>query len=127
MSATILIVEDSKSIRLLLCFQLKRAGYTVLEAENGVAALKLALGDPRPELIISDVMMPEMDGLEFCRQVRSRPGLEGVPFIFLTSRQQDRQRSEGIGAGATDYVSKPFDARVLLEKIRGYVSVVPQT
>ena len=124
MNGTILLVEDSHSTRLLLGFQLRKAGYDVLEAENGALALELCARGSRPDLIISDVMMPEMDGLEFCRQVRLQNGMERTPFIFLTTRLQDRHRTEAIEAGGTDYVLKPVNAPELLEKIRGYLAVV---
>lgn len=122
MSETILIVEDSKTLRTILGFQLKKAGYVVQEADNGVQGLALASAQPPPDLIISDVMMPEMDGLELCRRVRLLPGMGGIPFILLTTRQEEHHRREGMEAGATDYMLKPYDAHRLLETLRGRLS-----
>ena len=124
MSETILIVEDSKTLRTILGFQLRKAGYAVQEAENGMQGLAMASAQPPPDLIISDVMMPEMDGLELCRRIRVLPGMDSIPIILLATRQEAHHRREGMEAGATDYMRKPYEARTLLETIRERLSAV---
>lgn len=101
---TVLIVDDDARIRDLLRLYLEQAGFAVTEADNGVAAL-LLFQQSRPDLIILDVMMPVLDGLETCRQIRK---LDSTPIILLTARAEDEDKLQGFETGADDYVSKPF-------------------
>ena len=99
----ILIVEDDTSIRRLISYSLMKEGYDIMEAENGKEALKILLRNTA-DLIISDIMMPEMDGRELCRRVRERPELKTVPFIFLTVKNQLADKIEGLSIGGDDYI-----------------------
>ncbi len=115
-SATILIVEDDTSTREMVVFLLADEGYRVLSAKHAIAALTLLEGT-RPDLIISDVNMPGMDGFEFCRQVRAQTELSQTPFLFLSARAQRTDIRRGMGLGADDYLTKPFAAEELLSAI----------
>jgi DNA-binding NarL/FixJ family response regulator len=112
----ILIVDDDITLRTALIRYLEKRGYSVQAASSGVEGLSQFEADP-PDLIVSDIVMPEMDGLEFCRRLRStRPG-QLVPFIFLSSRNAVDDRIEGHRIGADDYLVKPFDTKELEAKI----------
>ena len=114
MSHLILVVDDDPHIRELVTFALTRAGYQVQTAQHGEEALRLheAL---RPDLIILDIMMPELDGTEVCRQLRRRAS---TPIIFLSSRDDEIDRILGLELGGDDYVSKPFSPRELVARVR---------
>ncbi|MEN8156453.1 MAG: two-component regulator propeller domain-containing protein [Bacteroidota bacterium] len=112
----ILLVEDSHEMRHFIVDVLK-PHYAVLEAENGNRGLEYAM-EVMPDLIVSDVMMPEMDGIEFCKRVRGNIGTSHIPFLLLTARSSVEYSIEGLKAGADDYISKPFSPEVLLLKIR---------
>ena len=102
--AVVLIVDDDVRIRELLRLYLEQAGFAVMEADNGVAAL-LLFQQSRPDIIVLDIMMPILDGLETCRQIRK---LGSTPIILLTARSEDEDKLLGFETGADDYVSKPF-------------------
>ncbi len=104
MKKTILVVDDDQRIRELLRLYLEAADFSVVEAENGVAAL-LLFQQRQPDLVILDVMMPILDGLETCRQLRN---LSTTPVILLTARVEDEDKLSGFESGADDYVTKPF-------------------
>ena len=110
----LLVVEDDPAM--LIAFQdvLKGAGFEVLSASNGEAALEL-LGHTKPALILSDISMPIMDGYEFLKQVKSNTDLKKVPFLFLTARASSEMIVEGLEEGADDYIVKPFNSLELLE------------
>ena len=110
----ILVVEDNAGLRRLIGIHLRRAGYEVSEAADGQAALDL-LEHSRVHLIITDVMMPRLDGLEACTKIRE---FSQVPIIMLTARGEDVDRILGFELGADDYVVKPFNIRELLLRIR---------
>jgi len=112
----ILIVDDDRTIRMSLRRHLEIHGYIVADASSGVEALK-CFHEQNPDLVVSDVIMPEMDGFEFCRRLRTTPSGQLVPFIFLTSLGEVDDRIEGHQIGADDYVIKPFDPRELVAKI----------
>jgi DNA-binding NarL/FixJ family response regulator len=112
----ILIADDDKTLRTALVRYLTKRGFEVWEAASGQEALNLFQQDT-PDLIVSDVMMPEMDGFEFCRQLRrSRKG-QLIPFLFLSSRGEIDDRVQGHLLGGDDYLIKPFEPRELLAKI----------
>lgn len=113
MSHSILVVDDDPQIRDVVCFALDKAGMSTRTAADGVTALELASGEP-PDLIVLDINMPEMDGLEFCRRLRR--GSE-VPILFLSSRDDEIDRVIGLELGADDYVTKPFSPRELVARI----------
>ena len=108
---SILIVEDNSEIRYWLATELS-VTYHVLEAENGKQAYNLALSD-HPDLIVSDVIMPGMDGFELCSKIRKNPNTSTLPVILLTARTMDRDKIQGIEAGADAYITKPFSIDVL--------------
>ncbi|SDK26441.1 Signal transduction histidine kinase [Pedobacter sp. ok626] len=113
---TILIVEDESAIRYLLKDVLEE-NYILYEAENGRAAIEL-LKFVSPNLIISDVMMPDIDGLEFCAKVKNSPDTCHIPFILLSARTAMEQKTEGYDAGADAYIPKPFDTMHLLVRVK---------
>ncbi|TVQ18190.1 MAG: response regulator, partial [Leptolyngbya sp. DLM2.Bin15] len=112
----ILIVDDDITLRTALIRYLEKRGYSVQQASSGLEGLAKFEDDP-PDLIVSDIMMPEMDGLEFCRRLRSTRTGQLVPFIFLSSRQEVDDRIEGHRTGADDYLVKPFETKELEAKI----------
>jgi putative two-component system response regulator len=114
---TILIVEDNDSLRIGISEMLTLEGYSVLSARNGVDAVEL-LKTNLPELILSDVMMPEMDGYDFYSEVRSHPELISTPFLFLTARTDPEDTLKGRTLGADDYLTKPISRDELITTIR---------
>jgi DNA-binding NarL/FixJ family response regulator len=112
----ILVVDDDKTLRMMLKRHLEKQGFVVEEADSGVEALNLFKRDP-PDLVVSDVMMPLMDGFEFCRRLRTNPAGKLVPFIFLSSKGELDDRIEGHAIGADDYLIKPFEPLELVAKI----------
>lgn len=113
----ILLVDDEPDILEFLSYNLTKEGYEVHTAADGAAGLKVAL-DIRPELVVLDVMMPGMDGMETCKTLRETPGLEHVLIAFLTARSEDYSQIAGFESGADDYISKPIRPRVLLSRIQ---------
>ena len=114
MTKTILVVDDEERITDLLRAYLEQAAYRVLTAGNGRSGLELARAD-KPDLIVLDLMMPEMDGVECLRLLRAE---QATPVILLTARVEDEDKVLGLELGADDYVTKPFSPRVLLARIR---------
>ncbi len=113
----ILVVEDERSIAELLAFNLGREGFEVREAVDGLAAL-VACRRERPDLVILDVMLPGMDGLEVCRQLRRTHEFKDVPIIMLTARREELDRVLGLEMGADDYVVKPFSPREVVARVK---------
>lgn len=114
MQNTILIVDDEQAVTDLLAYNLRKSGYTVLTAADGHAALQLAL-KAKPDLILLDVMIPEMDGLDVCRELRKT---SAVPIIMITARGEEVDRVVGLELGADDYMCKPFSVRELMARIK---------
>jgi DNA-binding NarL/FixJ family response regulator len=112
----ILVVDDDKTLRAFISRYLENHGYTVQDASSGIEALQLFEQAP-PDLVVSDVIMPEMDGLEFCRRLRATRLGQLVPFIFLSGKGELEDRIQGHSMGADDYVPKPFEPRELVAKI----------
>ena len=113
----ILIVDDEKDILEFLGYNLRKEGYDVSEAKTGDEALQLVKNNT-PDLIILDVMMPGIDGIETCQKMREMPKLKDTLIIFLTARNEDFSQIAGLDAGADDYVSKPIKPKVLLSRIK---------
>jgi diguanylate cyclase (GGDEF)-like protein len=113
----ILIAEDEFSLRLVLRAILEREGFTVIEATNGVEAVRLA-HDEVPDLAMLDVMMPDLDGYEVCRQIRGSFTTRHIPIVMLTARTEVGDKVRGLEGGANDYVTKPWDNRELVLRIR---------
>ncbi len=114
MQTTILVVDDEQAVTDLLAYNLRKTGYTVLTAANGRDALHLAM-EGKPDLILLDVMIPEMDGLDVCRELRKT---SAVPIIMITARGEEIDRVVGLELGADDYVCKPFSVRELMARIK---------
>ncbi len=113
----VLLVEDSNSSRQMLEHILRSGGFDVISAEHGIEGLEV-LQQRRPDAIVSDVMMPEMDGYEFYNQVRGQGRYALVPFLFLTAREDLQDQVYGLSLGADDYITKPIEAEELLARIR---------
>jgi len=116
MSKTIMIVDDSKSLRQVVCITLRGAGYDVIEAEDGVEALAKLEG-AKIHLIVCDVNMPNMDGLSFVRELRQLPGHKFIPVIMLTTEGSEEKKNEGQEAGARAWMTKPFVPQQMLTAI----------
>lgn len=114
MGAKILVVDDERSVTDLLAYNLRKAHYDVLVAADGRQALKLAR-EAGPDLILLDLMIPEIDGLDVCRELRKT---SGVPIIMITAKGEEIDRVVGLELGADDYVCKPFSIRELLARIK---------
>jgi DNA-binding response OmpR family regulator len=113
----VLVADDDADIRMLVSLRLRSAGYEVVQAENGERALELVESE-RPALCVLDVTMPKLDGFEVTRRLRANAETERLPVILLTARAQSRDLSEGIAAGATDYMPKPFKADDLIARVK---------
>lgn len=113
----ILLVDDEPDILEIVGYNLRNEGYAVITAENGLEAVKLAK-KKKPQLIILDVMMPEMDGIEACEQIRKNPDLDDTIVTFLTARGEDYSQMAGFDAGADDYITKPIKPKVLVSKVK---------
>ena len=113
----ILLVDDEPDIIEIIRYNLTAEGYSVITAENGKEALKAAKKN-KPHLIILDVMMPEMDGIETCYQLRKEPQLNDTIITFLTARGEDYSHMAGFDAGADDYITKPIKPKVLVSKVK---------
>lgn len=113
----ILLVDDEQDILDLVSYNLKREGYLVSTATSGVGALEVAKKET-PDLIILDVMMPEMDGMETCYELRKVDSLKNTIITFLSARAEDYSQIAGLEAGADDYITKPIKPRVLVSKVK---------
>ena len=116
MSKKILLVDDEPDVLEFLSYNLRKAEFCVSTANNGKEAIALAQ-EIKPDLIVLDVMMPEMDGVETCSELRNIKGLEQTLIIFLSARGEDYSQIAGFGAGADDYLTKPINPKLLITKI----------
>jgi len=105
---TVLVVDDAPA-NLQLVSGLLRGRYKVKVATSGEKALRIAAAEPAPDLILLDVMMPEMDGHEVCRRLKADPATQAIPVVFLTATIDDAERARGLELGAADYLAKPVD------------------
>ncbi|MBW6462674.1 MAG: response regulator transcription factor [Bacillota bacterium] len=113
----ILVVEDEEDILRLLVFNLEKEGYKVVSSSNGAEALGIAIDTP-PDLVILDIMLPEIDGLEVCRRLRSNALTVNVPILMLSARKEEFDKVLGLELGADDYMEKPFSVRELVARVR---------
>jgi two-component system alkaline phosphatase synthesis response regulator PhoP len=113
----ILLVDDEKDILELVGFNLEKEGYEVHTATDGRKALEIAR-KILPDLVLLDVMMPEMDGMETCREMRDDPKLKNIMIAFLTARGEDYSQVAGFEAGADDYIQKPIKTRILISRVK---------
>jgi two-component system, chemotaxis family, chemotaxis protein CheY len=114
---TIMTVDDSATLRQMVCFVLRGDGYEVVEAANGVDALTKLEGREL-DLILTDINMPEMDGLELTRRIRALPDYKFVPIVLLTTESHPEKKQEGKAAGATAWIVKPFKPDQLLSVVK---------
>ncbi len=117
MKPRILITEDEAALVALLRYNLEKEGYLVDEAGDGQEAL-MKVAEAPPDLILLDWMLPQLSGLEVCRQLRRNPASRNIPIIMLTARGEEGDRVRGLDAGADDYIAKPFSPGELLARIR---------
>lgn len=117
MTGNILVVDDEVAIRELVKFNLQKEGYAVLEADNGTGALQTARQN-KPDLIVLDLMLPELDGLEVCRSLKSQQPTAGIPIIMLTAKTEEIDKIIGLELGADDYMTKPFSPRELVARVK---------
>ena len=121
--STILLVEDDPDIRHLVSYKLTKGGLDVVAVADGFAALRAARENP-PDLVLLDVRMPRMSGLEVCRELRAGPLAPTVPIIMLTARSRPQDLEQGYAAGATEYIVKPFSPRDLQERVEAALARV---
>jgi DNA-binding response OmpR family regulator len=113
----VLIVDDEKALRVGLSLCLRNAGFETMEAADGEEVLRL-VDEYQPALIILDVMMHGISGLEVCRKLRNNPRTEGIKIVFLSAKGQLKERAEGMEAGGDYYITKPFNYRELIKVVK---------
>ena len=113
----ILLVDDEPDILALVKYNLEKEGYVLETAENGVVGVEKAKSF-KPDLILLDIMMPEMDGMEACQEIRKEESLANTIIVFLTARGEDYSQLAGYDAGADDYITKPVKPKVLVSKLK---------
>lgn len=116
-TSKILLVDDEEDLLELLQYALTKAGYEVVTALDGVSGLKTAR-EERPDLIVLDIMMPRMDGIELCNRLREDAHLRLTPILMLTARSDEKDEIEGLEAGADDYIPKPISPNLLVSRVR---------
>lgn len=117
MCAKILVVEDEEAISALLAYNLQKEGFTVATSADGDEAM-MAVDEEKPDLVLLDWMLPNVSGIELCRQLRSRLETREIPVIMLTARGEEEDRVRGLRIGADDYVTKPFSMSELVARMR---------
>lgn len=117
MATSILIVDDEKDIVDLVAYNVERQGYKVFKAYDGEGALRVARSE-KPDLILLDLMLPGIQGLEVCRRIRRNPDTAGIPIIMLTARGEEFDKVIGLDAGADDYITKPFSVKELVARVK---------
>ncbi len=117
----ILVIDDEEDILELICFQLNKEGYRVLQAKNGQEGLKLAL-EEKPDLVVLDIMLPDLNGIEILKRLKYQRESQGTAVLMLTAKGEELDRVLGFELGAEDYVTKPFSVRELLLRIRAILS-----
>ncbi len=116
MNSKILVVDDEKDILELLQYNLTREGYTVITAPNGLAALEKL--SQNPDLVILDVMMPQIDGFEVCKQIKANEKFKNTPILFLTARTSEADEIRGLNLGASDFIQKPISINKILARVK---------
>jgi DNA-binding response OmpR family regulator len=121
----ILVVEDETDLREVLSYNLTRDGYRVVTAENGAEGLRKARKEA-PDLLLLDLMLPDLDGVEICRRLKKDPLTATLPIIMVTAKSEEPDVVLGLGVGADDYVTKPFSPRTLLARVKAVLRRGPQ-
>jgi two-component system phosphate regulon response regulator PhoB len=122
---TVLVVEDEEDIRELVSYHLLKEGYQVAGVASGEEALATAAAQP-PDLILLDLMLPDLDGLTVCQRLRSQPRTQAVPIVMLTAKGEEADIVGGLNLGANDYVTKPFSPKVLMARVRAVLRHAPE-
>lgn len=117
MKQTVLIIDDELDIRKMLRYNLENSDYLVLEAENGIEGIEVAKKS-KPDLILLDLMMPGIDGIEVCEKIRDIPDLSNTVVCILSARGEDYSQLAGFDAGADDYITKPIKPKLLISKVK---------
>lgn len=117
MNRTALIVDDSRTMRQMVAFTLTNAGFTVIEAEDGKDAVKKVSGGVKMDIVVTDLNMPEMDGITLIKELRKMNTFKFTPILMLTTESTVEKKKEGKEAGATGWIVKPFNPDVLLKTI----------
>ncbi len=117
MAKQVLTVDDSATVRSVLRMTLEKEGYEIIEAENGKRALEI-FPDTGVDMVVTDLNMPEMDGIDLIKEVRKKPGARFMPIIMLTTESQPEKKQEGKKAGASGWITKPFKPEQLLAVVR---------
>lgn len=118
MSQTVLVVDDSKTMRDMVSFTLTSAGYQVVQAGDGKEAVVKLSNGSRPALIVTDLNMPEMDGITLIQEIRKMPAFKFTPILMLTTESSDEKKSAGRAAGATGWIVKPFNPDQFLKILK---------
>lgn len=113
----ILVVDDEENIRDLLVFNLQKEGYDTIEAEDGLAAVDMALKE-KPDLILLDVMIPKLDGISVCKKIRYALNISNIPILMISARDTETDKIIGLEMGADDYITKPFQIREVMARIK---------
>ena len=114
---TILVVDDEQSIMELLVFNLQKEGYNTLEAYDGVTAVEMAINE-KPDLILLDVMIPKMDGISVCKKIRYALNIANIPILMISAKDTESDKIVGLEMGADDYITKPFQIREVMARIK---------
>lgn len=117
---SILLVDDEPDVLEFLSYNLAKEGYRVLKAQNGIEAMKV-LQKEHPQLIILDVMMPGLDGIEVCKQIRTMPQFKDTVIVFLTARGEEYSQIAGFESGADDYITKPIKPKILTTRVKAWL------
>lgn len=123
---TILVVDDEKDLLDLIEYNLKKEGFDVLKAENGEEGIKTAK-EHKPDLVLMDIMMPKMDGMEAVEKMRADDELKSIPIIFLTARSDEKTEVEGLNKGGDDYITKPISTTKLISRIKAVMRRFEET
>ena len=118
MAKTVLVVDDSPTMRQMVAFTLTYAGYQVVEAGNGKEAVGKVNGGAKPDLVVTDLNMPEMDGITLIKEIRKMPALKFTPILMLTTEASDDKKKAGQAAGATGWIVKPFNPEQMMAVIK---------
>ncbi len=119
----VLVVDDDATIRRLLQITLETEGFTVSTAGDGVEGLRMAQEAPRPDLVLLDIMMPGMDGLQVCHTLKNDPATQDLPVVLLSAKAQSHDIELGMRVGANDYITKPPDLLDLVARVRSLLPV----
>lgn len=120
----VLVVDDDPDIRELIAFKLEQMGHSVTSEKDGEGGLAAAM-ESRPDLVLLDVMMPKLTGIEVCQKLREEASTAGIPVILITAKAQEVDVERGFAAGADDYIVKPFSPRELATRVEAVLSRTP--